>query len=49
LTIQNYTSTGFKKIKAPSAVMELLNKHWEANKQARVKERWSTGNMYVNL
>jgi prolyl 4-hydroxylase len=28
--------------------MQLLNKHWEANKQARQKERWSTGNVYVN-
>lgn len=23
--------------------MQLLNRHWEANKQARQKERWSTG------
>jgi hypothetical protein len=28
--------------------MELLTRHWESNKQSRKKERWSTGNVYVN-
>jgi len=45
---QNYTSTGFKKVRAPEGVMELLNRHWEMNKNSKTKEQWSTGNVYVN-
>ena len=44
----NYTDTGFKKIRAPQQVMELLYQHWEANKNDRTQEMWSTGNIYVN-
>lgn len=44
----NYTSTGFKKIRAPDDVMKLLYSHWETNKNAKEKEVWSTGNIYVN-
>lgn len=36
---QNYTSTGFKKIKAPKEVMDLLYGHWEANKNSKEIER----------
>jgi len=44
----NYTSTGFKKIRAPKEVMDLLFQHWEANKDKKEKEVWSAGNIYVN-
>ena len=44
----NYTDTGFKKIRAPDAVMQLLYQHWEANKEGKTQEVWSTGNIYVN-
>ncbi|GKZ01247.1 hypothetical protein MPSEU_001075700 [Mayamaea pseudoterrestris] len=44
----NFTSTGFKKNRAPKAVMDLLYAHWEANKDAKEKELWTTGNIYVN-
>lgn len=44
----NYTSTGFKKIRAPDEVMELLYNHWETNKNAKEQEQWPAGNIYVN-
>jgi hypothetical protein len=44
----NYTSTGFKKIKAPKAVWDLLSGHWERNKDKKKKEQWGVGNIYVN-
>jgi prolyl 4-hydroxylase len=44
----NYTSTGYKKIKAPKEVMELLIKHWERNKDKKKPEQWFLGNTYVN-
>jgi len=44
----NYTDTGFKKIKAPEAVMKLLREHWENNKDKQKQESWPMGNTYVN-
>lgn len=44
----NYTSTGFKKMKAPKEVWELLISHWERNKDNMKQERWPAGNVYVN-
>jgi prolyl 4-hydroxylase len=44
----NYTDTGFKKIKAPEAVMKILRDYWERNKDDKKAEVWSTGNTYVN-
>lgn len=44
----NYTDTGFKKIKAPTAVMDLINSHWLANKDRQTQEVWPMGNTYVN-
>jgi hypothetical protein len=44
----NYTDTGFKKIRAPEAVMKLLTAHWEANKHLQKQENWPLGNTYVN-
>ena len=44
----NYTDTGFKKIKAPKEVMDLLYKHYELNKNNKKEEVWPAGNVYVN-
>jgi prolyl 4-hydroxylase len=44
----NYTDTGFKKIKAPKAVMDLLKRHWDLNKADAKEEVWPAGNTYVN-
>jgi prolyl 4-hydroxylase len=44
----NYTSAGFKKIKAPTEVMDLLTRHWEKNKGFKKAEVWTAGNVYVN-
>lgn len=44
----NFTDTGFKKIKAPKEVMELLYAHWERNKDQKKPEVWPAGNTYVN-
>lgn len=47
----NYTETGFKKIKAPKNVFDLLTKHWNDN-YAGLFEReevWPVGNIYVSL
>jgi len=47
-SMQNYTETGFKKIRAPESLRKLLTNYWEKNKEARKEEKWSTGNTYVN-
>jgi prolyl 4-hydroxylase len=44
----NYTSTGFKKIKAPKELYDLLKKHWDDNRDNMKEEVWGRGNIYVN-
>jgi prolyl 4-hydroxylase len=44
----NYTSTGFKKIKAPQPVWDLLRNYWEKNKDDQQLESWGKGNIYTN-
>ena len=44
----NYTDTGFKKLRAPQAVMDLLYGHWNANNKYETLENWGAGNVYVN-
>ena len=44
----NFTDTGFKKIRAPKEVMDLLYAHFERNKDDRKEEVWPAGNVYVN-
>jgi prolyl 4-hydroxylase len=44
----NYTSTGYKKIKAPKLLFDLLSAHWEANKHLKTQEVWFVGNTYTN-
>lgn len=45
---QNYTSTGFKKIKAPKPLWDLINNYWQKNKENKVPEQWPVGNIYTN-
>jgi hypothetical protein len=47
-SMQNYTDTGFKKVRAPERVFELLSTHWKNNQEKKEKESWPTGNTYVN-
>ena len=46
--IQNYTDVGFKKIKAPPRVAQLIENFWQQNKEKQVKEAWPEGNIYLN-
>lgn len=46
-SMRNYTKEGFKKIRAPDHVFQLLKDFWEANKDKRKKERWTVGNIYT--
>ena len=42
-----YTATGFKKIRAPKEVMDMLLGHWERNRKDMKEEEWPAGNIYV--
>jgi prolyl 4-hydroxylase len=44
----NYTELGFKKLKLPQHVWELLSKFYEMNKAHAKEEKWSRGYTYVN-
>jgi hypothetical protein len=44
----NYTSTGFKHIKAPDDLYNILKTHWELNKDQKKPEVWAKGNIYIN-
>lgn len=44
----NYTDVGYKKIRAPEHVFELLLQFWEKNKHKEVDEEWFPGNIFVN-
>jgi prolyl 4-hydroxylase len=44
----NYTDTGFKKIRAPKALYDLLRNHWDTNRENMKEEVWAKGNSYVN-
>jgi len=47
-SMQNYTKLGFKKIKAPPDVWDLIKKFWDANKNNPKPETWGVGNTYTN-
>lgn len=47
-SMQNYTEVGFKKMRAPDSILELVASFWEKNKLNQVKERWPDGNTYTN-
>jgi len=46
--MQNYTELGFKKIKAPAEVFDLIKDFWELNKDQGEDEKWNAGNTYTN-
>jgi hypothetical protein len=48
VSMVNYTDVGFKKIRAPKRVRELLFDYWNKNKVNKKQEVWGTGNTYAN-
>lgn len=47
--MQNYTSAGYAKVKAPEAVMEILSTFYEENKNKKeIREKWPPGAIYTN-
>jgi hypothetical protein len=47
-SMRNYTDLGYRKIRAPEHVFQLLKDFWEKNKENRTPEKWSIGNIYTN-
>ena len=48
-TQHNYTTTGFKKIRAPEKTYNTILQFWNENKDTKQKEElWPRGNTYVN-
>lgn len=47
-SMENYTDIGFKKIRAPDKVWELIKEFWDRNKDGQTNEVWPTGNTYTN-
>jgi len=47
-SMQNYTELGFKKIKAPPDIFEVIKEFWEKNKDNQSPENWNAGNTYTN-
>jgi len=48
IAMQNYTDIGFKKIRAPAKLFEMLTEFWMTNKDDDYKEAWPPGNTYTN-
>lgn len=47
--MQNYTSAGYAKVRAPQIVQELLSDVWQQQQQQQQhSELWDSGNVYVN-
>jgi len=52
-SMQNYTKVGFKKIKAPESLFQMIQEFWNKNKHEwtkgdQYKENWPVGNTYTN-
>jgi hypothetical protein len=47
-SMENYTDTGFKKIRAPEEVWSLIKIFWDRNQGKDSKENWPAGNTYTN-
>jgi prolyl 4-hydroxylase len=49
-SMTNYTSLGFKKIRAPEHVWKLIEQFWQDNKHLKFdkEENWGKGNTYTN-
>jgi prolyl 4-hydroxylase len=48
MSMQNYTEIGFKKIRAPDAVFDLVQDFWKDNHFKGQNENWQYGNVYTN-
>jgi hypothetical protein len=44
----NFTSTGFKKVRAHEALRKLLSENWEHNKDSKMDEGWESTDIYTN-
>lgn len=47
-SMQNYTTVGFHKTRAPERVVELATKFWDQNQFNMKQENWPIGNSYIN-
>jgi prolyl 4-hydroxylase len=47
-SMTNYTSVGYKKIKAPPELFRLVKEFWDANNNRKTLENWGIGNTYTN-
>jgi len=47
-TLANFTDMGFKKMRAPPLLVELLTSFWKENMHKQEGEKWFTGNVYTN-
>ena len=45
-SMENYTDIGFKKIRTPDKVWNLIKAFWDRNKDSQSNEEWPTGNTY---
>jgi prolyl 4-hydroxylase len=46
-SMQNYTELGFKKIKAPPHLFNMIKEFWEKNKDSRQVEQYGKGNPFT--
>lgn len=47
-SMQNYTEIGYKKIKCPPELFNLISDFWKVNHQKAKPEVWGVGNTYTN-
>lgn len=47
-SVRNYTTLGYKKIRAPDKVFQLLQDFWQQNKDFRQEEAWQVGEVFAN-
>ena len=45
--MHNFTTVGFKKLRAPQHVFDLIRTFWDKNRHKEKLERWGSGNIYV--
>jgi hypothetical protein len=48
-SMKNYTDIGFKKIRAPDNVVQLIEAFWKSNHYKGKEEKWHVGNSYVSV
>jgi prolyl 4-hydroxylase len=47
-SMQNYTEIGYKKIRAPEGLWNLVKDFWDKNHHLAKEEQWGVGNTYTN-